>query len=153
MPDDVTLTEGYPPPLLVKTLNRQILIIQFSDYSGRWAVHIPLEYNSDEVESWKSFIIAPLQHLGDSIPHFCGPKLHHYSLSHENPIGIPYIILDWIEGKPLGPFTNDIPLSARMGLLDDLGDVLLDMMSCSLENAKDIIYYGIQIGIFIVAET
>lgn len=138
-----TASASSPCPLLViKTGNTITIMLKFSRVQSRWAVRLPSTLGAD-VRDWKLCLISPLQFINSALPKFPAPRIHAYDLSYDSPLTLPYIILDWIEGTPLAPFTESWPTAnQRMRILDELSDILLELLLLPLNDAADLWYYG-----------
>jgi aminoglycoside phosphotransferase (APT) family kinase protein len=129
----------------ISTANRIILLVEFTIYDGRLAIHIPSERDDDDdfEFSWKLLMIGPLQFLEQNLPHLPIPRVHLYHLGYEPPVNVPFMIFDWIEGTSLSSFTDEWPPKiARHRILNDLSDFLLDLTLCPVDSAENICFYG-----------
>lgn len=62
------------------------------------------------------------------------PKCRGYSLSFDNPLKHPFIVLTWIEGSRL-PWNTSFPKQPhRDGLLRQIASIQLSLIECTLEN-------------------
>jgi aminoglycoside phosphotransferase (APT) family kinase protein len=142
--DFVTRSDPSTPsaPLTIKTGNGFLLILKFTHNPARWAVRIPRTYKED-VTRWAACWIHPLEFITESLPDVPAPRIHSYSLLWDEPVRVPFILLDWIEGKPLPAFTHAWPNhDQRVRILDQLSDILLNLIFCPLHGARGIRYYG-----------
>ena len=150
-PRFVTIKEGDSDSgavFRIETPNRIIFLISFDGHPSRWAAYIPNnlsheEYDHEGVEYCLSNERRTLEFLAKEAPHLPVPRIHAYSLTSDAPVDVPFLILDWIEGSSLEPFTDVWPpLALRRSLLDDLSDFLLDLWACSVEGATDLHFWG-----------
>jgi hypothetical protein len=118
-----------------------ILMIEFPDEDKRWAARIPL----DQEFSFLEISVRPLQFIARKHPSLPAPRLYGYfdaGAVGDNPVGVAYMLVDWIEGRHMEPWTLDSPpVPMRHRVLEQLADMMLEML---LENAvdEDILYYG-----------
>lgn len=128
--------------LIMKTGDSLLLVLEFAQSKSRWAVRLPTDYGVP-AEYWAPCLVPPLLFIETALPQLPAPRIHSYSFSYDGPVGVPYILLDWIEGKPLPPFTDTWPRrEQRYNILDELSDILLDLIFCPLDHAQGIRYYG-----------
>ena len=127
--------------VVIQTGGSLLLLLEFTDNPSRWSVRIPSAYGG-YVDYWK-MCIHPLEFVASEISHLPAPRVHAYDLSSTNSVGVPYMILDWVDGTPLFAFTDTFPSpEKRFQILDDMSDIILDLIFCPLDSAKDICYYG-----------
>jgi hypothetical protein len=128
---------------LINPGNSILLLLQFEYSPDRWTVKLPVNTGIPE-EVWSRCLVSPLQFIARTLPRIPAPRVHASCLSYDNPIRVPYILLDWIEGKSLPEFTDSWPGQVeRTKILDQVSDILLDLIYQPLDDAKDIRYYGI----------
>ncbi|RAQ68036.1 hypothetical protein COH20_011740 [Aspergillus flavus] len=121
-----------------------IFIISFPDRDERWAARLPL--NQDD--SFFQICIRPIQlaHRSSNVP---APRIHGYfdCGSHGySPVGVGYILLDWIEGSPMMPWEQLTPAAPyRQKALDQIADLILIMiLECPLDDQT--LFYGVPDG-------
>jgi aminoglycoside phosphotransferase (APT) family kinase protein len=87
-----------------------------------------------------------LQFISRSFDSFPAPRVYHSCLEENNPVGVPFMILDWIEGMSMPQWRPGLPPneSARMQFLDQFSDAFLDLVLTPLtdRSGNDIEYYG-----------
>ncbi|EEQ29480.1 uncharacterized protein MCYG_02299 [Microsporum canis CBS 113480] len=80
----------------------QIYRLGFSD-DADWAIRIPIHlssYSEEEVVSILMTEIKILKHL-ENCRFPWSPKVIGYDVTFDNPIGFPFLVLNWIPGEPL----------------------------------------------------
>lgn len=114
-----------------------IFVIAFPDRDERWAARIPL----DQDESFE-LCIAPLK-LANRSANVPAPRLYGYSeCGPNNPVGVGYMLLDWVEGSSLMPWDHVIPSPPnRLKILHQVADLILNLITKCLPD-DSIIYYG-----------
>ena len=118
-----------------------ILIVQFPSESKRWAARIPIDQECSFLET----SVQPLEFVARNYPDLPAPRLHGYvdaGTLGDNPVGVAYMLVDWLEGRSMKPWDlNDPPVSVRRKVLDQVADIVLEMLS---RNAADdhILFYG-----------
>lgn len=73
------------------------------------------------------------------------PRIHGYfdcGSSGDNPVGVGYMLLDWIEGSALMPWDRlTPPVPARHKLMHRIADPMLDLITqCPLD--EQVLFYG-----------
>ncbi|KNG82932.1 hypothetical protein ANOM_007954 [Aspergillus nomiae NRRL 13137] len=121
-----------------------IFIISFRDRHERWAARIPL--NQDD--SFLEICIRPIQ-LARKSPNVPAPRIHgHFDCGScgYNPVGVGYMLLDWIEGSPMMPWDQSTPpVPYRQKVLDQITDLILNMiLECPLDT--ETLFYGVPDG-------
>jgi hypothetical protein len=130
-------------PDIIKAGDDNIMILAFTNNRSRWAIRLPREFRQC-VEYWAALLIHPLQSINETLPNIPAPRIHSYSISWDSPVGVPYVMMDWNEGREMPAFTDTWPSpSSRHKILDQLSDFLIDMIYCPLDGAKgSVCYYG-----------
>ncbi|RAQ48708.1 hypothetical protein AFGD_010750 [Aspergillus flavus] len=118
-----------------------IFIISFPDRDERWAARIP----SNQDDSFFQICTRPIQ-LAHRSPNVPAPRIHGYfdCGSHGyNPVGVGYMLLDWIEGSPMMPWEQLTPAAPyRQKVLDQIADLILIMiLECPLDDQT--LFYGV----------
>ncbi|KAE8138723.1 hypothetical protein BDV38DRAFT_281652 [Aspergillus pseudotamarii] len=121
-----------------------IFIISFHEKDERWAARIPL--NQDD--SFLEICTRPIQ-LAHWSPNSPAPRIHGYfdcGSRGYNPVGVGYMLLDWIEGSPMTPWDQSTPASPyRQKVLDQITDLILNMiLECPLDDQT--LFYGVPDG-------
>ncbi|KAB8210286.1 hypothetical protein BDV34DRAFT_220878 [Aspergillus parasiticus] len=121
-----------------------IFRISFPSTNERWAARIPL--NQDD--SFFQICIRPIQlaHGSSNVP---APRIHGYcdcGSRGYNPVGVGYMLLDWIEGSPMLPWDQLTPAAPyRQKILDQIADLILNMiLECPLDDQT--LFYGVPDG-------
>ena len=115
-----------------------IFIIEFSQSGQRWAARFPFAQEFP----FAAFTVEPLQYIARNFPELPAPRVHSYSEpGQESSIGAAYVLLDWVDGFPLEPWSLESPsVATRHKVLHQLADFMLQM---TLKSAsKGISYYG-----------
>ncbi len=89
--------------------------------------------------------LKPLECIARNFLRIPAPRLHGYfdaGAKGDNPVGVAYMLLDWIEGKHMPPWSLTSPeVPLRHKVLDQLADMMLEMLT--KENVEgDIPFYG-----------
>ena len=118
-----------------------ILLRAYLLSSGRtWLIRIPKDQEYS-ILGWAS--VRPLEYVAEKFPNLPAPRAHGHSDSSDlanNPVGVCYMMLDWIHGGIVPPFTLQSPsLEAKRLVLDQLAELMLDML---LAPATGDILYG-----------
>ena len=106
-----------------------ILRIFFPRVNKCWAARFPVDQQSSFYES----SIVPLLYIGNSPVGMLAPRIHDYVdggiWAAQNPVGVAYILMCWIDGSPMQPWTMDNPPgNARRCILDQIADLMLGML-------------------------
>lgn len=131
-------------PWCIETPGGVIFVLAFENRQIRLAIKIPLQEDDDDVTSWWMWSIQALRFVGGSFDRFPAPAVRYVDLDGSNPVGAPFMIIDWIEGSPMPLWGRELPhVSARMHFLDRFSDVFLDLALTPLKNNNaNIQYYG-----------
>jgi aminoglycoside phosphotransferase (APT) family kinase protein len=118
-----------------------IFRIRFAANQNSWAARIP----KDQEYSFRDISIKPLEVIARRHPRIRAPRLHGYfdaGTAGDNPIGVAYMLVDWIEGKSMQPWTKDHPPThVRQNFLRQLADITWEMLSDPIDG-EDILFYG-----------
>lgn len=115
-------------PLNFITDNGILMLLAFANNPFRRAVRLPLSYGED-VGHWGVSLVHTLQFIAEALPNIPAPRIHSYSLIYDSLVGVPYILLDWIEGSQLPVFTDTwFSPSQRFKILDQLNDILVEFV-------------------------
>jgi aminoglycoside phosphotransferase (APT) family kinase protein len=117
-----------------------ILRIHFPTVGNRWAARIP----RDQQCSFYAIAIQPLEFVAHNCPKVPAPRIHGYVdvEDTDNPVGVAYMLIDWIDGTPMQPWTLDYPTVARRHkVLTQLADIILELLSVTKIN-DGIHFYG-----------
>jgi len=118
-----------------------VLRIRFPNSGTLWAGRIP----SDQEYSFHAVSIQPLMFIARNHPSLSAPRLHGYfdaGAAGDNPVGVAYMLVDWIEGEPMPPWSlKDPPVLMRRKVLDQLAEIILEMLSLTTFDG-DILFYG-----------
>lgn len=118
-----------------------IFVIKFPRENKCWAARIP----EDQEYSFLQISVKPLEFLAHNLPNIPAPRLHGYfdaGVEGDNLVGVAYMLLDWIEGKHMPPWSLTSPtVPMRHKLLDQLADMMLEMLS-NQKIEGDIPFYG-----------
>lgn len=117
-----------------------IFVVSFPDSGRRCAARFP----SDQQFPLSVFSVKPLQYIAQNFPDLPAPRVHSFSeYGHESPVGAAYMLLDWIDGSPLEPWSLDAPpVVTRHKVLSQLANFIIQMI---LKDAgKEISFYGIR---------
>ncbi|KAH8889910.1 hypothetical protein GQ53DRAFT_184200, partial [Thozetella sp. PMI_491] len=107
-----------------------------------WAVRIPSLMRHLPAAAIANYVEAEARILKDleAAGFTFSPKLLGYSTAFDNPIGFPYLVLTWIEGRPL-EWTSAVPArrDVRDKILRQMADVLLELAlrTCIEENGPE----------------
>ncbi|GMF77331.1 unnamed protein product [Aspergillus oryzae] len=93
-------------------------------------------------DSYPSLDQIQLAHRSPNVP---APRIHGYfdCGSHGyNPVGVGYMLLDWIEGSPMMPWDQLTPAAPyRQKVLDQIADlILIIILECPLDDQT--LFYG-----------
>jgi len=117
-----------------------IFVIKFPGENKCWAARIP-----EDQEYSLQISVKPLEFLAHNLPNIPAPRLHGYfdaGVERNNPVGVAYMLLDWIEGKHMPVWSLASPtVPIRHKLLDQLAGMMLDMLSNN-KIEGDIPFYG-----------
>ena len=103
---DGSLCDFDGPPIYRKEW--MILRLRFYTTGKLWAARIPV----NQENSFLKLSAQPLEFITRNHPRLPAPRLHCYSdtgADIDNPVGVAYILVDWIIGKPLQPWSLDQP--------------------------------------------
>lgn len=120
-----------------------IFRIRFAAKQKSWAARIP----KDQKYSFRDISIKPLEVIARRHPRIRAPRLHGYvdagtCTTDNNPVGVAYMLLDWIEGKTMQPWSEDHPPTRlRQKFLDQLADITWEMLSDPVDQ-EDVLFYG-----------
>lgn len=118
-----------------------ILVILFPNGNTRWAARIPHDQDFPFVD----FCVRPLEFLAKNHPGVPAPRVHSYfdvDTGGTNPVGVAYMLLDWIEGSQMQPWSiDDPPPSKRMKVLDQLAEIIVELL-LSNQIDENVLYYG-----------
>lgn len=124
-----------------------IFVISFLASAERWAARIPL----DQDDSFCQASVRPLQ-LAHKAPNVTAPRIHGYfdcGSSGNNPVGVGYMLLDWIEGSVLMPWdwlTPTVPI--RHKILHQIAELMLNLITqCPLDD--QVLFYGTSASLYI----
>ncbi|KAK2765227.1 hypothetical protein FQN54_008926 [Arachnomyces sp. PD_36] len=124
-----------------------ILKICFPHEGKTWAAKIP----SDQEWPFYEIMVQPLQFLEKWHPGIPAPRVHGYvdvgeEGNGEDKVGVAYILLDWIDGRCMQPWSlSDPPVEARHHVLNQIADLMLEMLGSSAAG-KGIRFYGAPAG-------
>lgn len=118
------------------------LRIKFIDRDPMWAARIPL----DQEHPFYKYYIQPLDYLERYHPTIPAPRVHGYvdvDVPY-NPVGVGYMFYEWIEGRPLPPWSlAELPLLKRQRVLDQLAEHILELFVGGTDpDPRDIRFYG-----------
>jgi hypothetical protein len=127
----------------VQTNGVTILRIYFPNQGNTWAARIPF----DQEWSFYEISIQPLEYIARHHSDIPAPRVHDYvdggGTEGENPAGVAYMLIDWLDGSPLKPWSlTEPPIGARHLVLDQIADMMLDMLLKSPADG-DVLFYGI----------
>lgn len=118
------------------------LLIRFIDKSPMWAARIPLDQNYSFYRSY----VQPLLYLKRYHQRVPAPRVRGYVDvdAPNNSVGVGYMFYEWIEGRPLAPWSlAEIPVLQRQRVLDQLAEHLLDLFVGGADpDPRDIRFYG-----------
>jgi hypothetical protein len=86
-----------------------LLLLEFTENSSRRSVRIPSQYDG-------------------ALPYLSSPRVHAYDLSAASPVGVPFMMVDWVDGTPLPLFTDIFSTSEKFQILHNLSDIILDLV-------------------------
>ncbi|KAL1960300.1 hypothetical protein VTO42DRAFT_8260 [Malbranchea cinnamomea] len=136
--------EFFGDPILSSTA--VTLLIKFTDRLPMWAARIPL----DQDYPFYDLYVQPLVYLECYHPTIPAPRVHGYVDTNvdDNPVGVGYMFCDWIEGRPLPPWSlAGLPVLKRQRVLDQLAEHLLELFIGGVDpNPRDIRFYGVPEG-------
>ena len=117
-----------------------ILVIEFLLEHKLWAARI----SEDQEYSFLEISLIPLGYIARNFPNIPAPRVHGYfdaGAKGKNPVGVAYMPLDWIEGKPMPPWSlTGPPCLTRKKLLRQLARMMFEMLSTPAKD--DITFYG-----------
>ena len=123
-----------------------IFLIELPEQERIWAARFPLDQNFP----FAPLIVEPLLYAARNFPQIPIPKLHDYrDIGSETDVRAGYLLLDYMNGTPLRPWTYEAPAFAvKQAIIDQLSNHMLAMISKPA--GKDITHYGIdpQIAVF-----
>ena len=126
----------------IQTNGVVILKIHFPSYGNTWAARIPL----DQEWPFYEMSVQPLEYLARHHPEIPAPRVHDYvdcGTEEKNPIGVAYMLVDWVDGSRLEPWSlTEPPVAVRHKVLDQIADIMLNMLSKN-PISSDILFYGI----------
>lgn len=118
-----------------------IFRIRFAAKQKTWAARIP----KDQEYSFRDVAIRPLELVARRHPRIRAPRIHGYvdaGATGDNPVGVAYMLLDWIEGKTMQPWREDHPPThLRQKFLHQLADFAWEMLSDPVDG-EEILFYG-----------
>ena len=118
-----------------------ILVIRFPKEDRSWAARIP----EDQEYSFLDICVIPLECVALNFPNIPAPRLHGYfdaGAKGDNPVGVAYMLVDWIEGKHMPAWSLTSPtVSIRQKVLDQLAEMMLEILSTK-EVKGNIHFYG-----------
>ncbi|KAI9669571.1 MAG: hypothetical protein M1817_004614 [Caeruleum heppii] len=128
----------------IRRVDLAILKIYFPGQGTTWAARIPYE------QDWPFYEVSvrPLEFLACHHPTILAPRVHGYVDvgAGENPVGVAYILMDWVDGNHMQPWSlSEPPLPTRHRVLDQIADIMLEMLSKNAVNG-DITVYGVPDG-------
>ncbi|KAL7786153.1 kinase-like domain-containing protein [Trichoderma afarasin] len=111
----------------------RIFKISFKDHASI-AVRVPHQVDDqDDIVATVQIEVHILQKLEEKGFHW-SPRCCGFSLTFDNPIKYPFIILTWVEGSPLSWDDNFPPRPLRGALLDQIASIQLSLIKCTLGN-------------------
>ena len=125
----------------IERVDQAILRIHFPCEGKSWAAKIPFE------QQWPFYEISvrPLEFLARKHPGIPAPRVHGYveaGAKGENPVGVAYILMDWMDGSHMQPWSLSEPsIFARHRVLEQIADMMLEMLSKNTVDG-DIYFYG-----------
>lgn len=121
-----------------------ILKIHFPKHGNTWAARIDL----DQEWPFYEMSIQPLEFLARNFPEIPAPRVHDYvdaGSDAENPVGVAYVLIDWLDGNHLKPWSlTEPPVPVRHKVLDQIADLMLNMLSKN-PAGSDIRFYSIHL--------
>lgn len=120
-----------------------VLLLCFKESTKRWAVRIP----QDQEHAFLFEIAGAMQYVAREFPALPVARVHGFwepgksDKMNVNPVGVSCLLVDWIEGKPLAPWSiANPPMARKKVVLEQIADIMLEML---LRPAgKGIRYYG-----------
>lgn len=126
----------------IQTNGAIILKICFPSHGNTWAARIPF----DQEAPFYEMSIQPLEFLARNHPEIPAPRVHDYvdgGSKEGNPVGVAYMLVDWLDGSHLRPWSlTEPPVAVRHKVLDQIADLMLNMLSKDPVGG-DILFYGI----------
>ncbi|KAM5451766.1 hypothetical protein MaudCBS49596_003594 [Microsporum audouinii] len=121
----------------------QIYRLGFSD-DADWAIRIPIHlssYSEEEVVSILMTEIKILKHL-ENCRFPWSPKVIGYDVTFDNPVGFPFLVLNWIPGEPLS-WTATTPKRRvdRERVLDQVAKIMISLISCTRRDGGSALEY------------
>ncbi|KAL6701593.1 hypothetical protein J3F84DRAFT_12922 [Trichoderma pleuroticola] len=111
----------------------RIFKISFKDQASI-AVRVPHPTNNgDDIIAIVQTEVRILQMLEAKCFHW-SPRCRGFSLTFNNPINYPFIILTWVEGSALAWDDDFPPQPLRGALLGQIASIQLSLITCTLEN-------------------
>lgn len=118
----------------------RIYKVEFADES--WSLRIPhvhCDLNGYITADDEDFILKSLEDERDIIQEVAksgflwSPKLLGFSLTFQNDIGRPFLLLSWIEGSPLRWTDTDPPRHVRDEILTQIAEIHMSLIECTQE--------------------
>ncbi|KAM5468048.1 hypothetical protein MferCBS49748_003576 [Microsporum ferrugineum] len=121
----------------------QIYRLGFSD-DADWAIRIPIHlssYSEEEVISMLMTEIKILKHL-ENCRFPWSLKVIGYDVTFNNPVGFPFLVLNWIPGESLS-WTATTPKrrADRERVLDQLAKIMISLISCTRRDGGSALEY------------
>lgn len=112
-----------------------IFLLSFQDNQS-WAVRVPVKSSHLPSISIKNIINCEIEILSQltKSDFLYSPKLIAYDTSFDNALKFPYVVLKWIEGKPL-QWSENIPASNVLR-----SKIIRDMVSFNIDLARSTVY-------------
>lgn len=113
----------------------QVYELRFQDQESL-AVRVPLHMNVDSQDEKIHALETELQNLQilETKGFPWAPKCRGHSLTFDNPVKHPFIVLTWIEGSKLAWNENFPQKPLRDRLLSQMASIQLSLIECTLEN-------------------
>lgn len=72
------------------------------------------------------------------------PKLLGWGSGFDNCVGFPYLVSEWIEGRP-AEWSDDVPRErgVRDRFLRQLGESQMELVECSRKDCEFVLFFGI----------
>lgn len=144
-----SLANGSPCHFIGNPIHRSdqiILKIYFPDKAKTWAAKIPF----DQECPFYGISVQPLELLANWHPQIPAPRVHGYvdvdqeeeEGEGESKVGVVYMLMEWIDGKPMQPWSlNEPPVEARCKVLDQIAVLMPGMLRMSAVD-RGIRFYG-----------
>lgn len=108
----------------------------FASGEESWAVRVPIHVRSASQDAIVQFLTGEYEILQEvaveALP--WAPKCHGSSLTFENLVGFPFLVLSWIEGSPLRWTATHPPRPIRDKVLAQLASFHVFLIECTLEH-------------------